>query len=138
MKKKKINVLKTTKKLKAKLWALVSEYVRRKDTSFMGYGKCYSCPAMLYWKLLQCGHFHHGTLDYDLRNLKKQCARCNKWLHGNLAEYAANLVKEFGPIEFEKLRIDAARNRGYVYKIIELENLIEKFKALLITLDNNY
>ena len=134
-KKRRVNVLKTTKKLRSKLWPLVSEYVRRSATDYRGYAQCYTCSATLYWKLGHCAHFEHGTLDYDLRNLKFCCVRCNKYLRGNLGAYAIRLIKEKGLKWVEQLKKDAVRNRGYVYKIAELEELIEKFKGLLKTLD---
>ena len=131
MKKKRVNVLKTTKKLKSKLWILVSEFVRRSVSNKLGYGTCYTCGTIIHWKAGHCAHRYHGTLDFDIRNLKLCCVRCNKWLHGNLGEYEKRLIRENGLAWSKKLEIDAARNRGYVYKILELEELIKVYQQKL-------
>lgn len=117
------------KKLHNKAWKLISEYVRRNGADpFTGYTKCYTCGEVKHWKELQCGHFWHGTLDFDLRNLKKQCPQCNTYKSGNLAPYASKLIQEYGQEWFVKLEQDAHQHPGYTCE--ELEKIIEKFTQL--------
>lgn len=95
------------KRWKAKCWKLVSEYVRRKDADEFGMVTCYSCPVRLHWKEMDCGHHFHSKLDYDLRNLRPQETRCNRFLHGNLGVYAKRLIEENGLEWYQKLELDA-------------------------------
>jgi hypothetical protein len=77
------------------------------------------------WQEAQLGHFRHNQLDFDLdRNLRIQCARCNKWRHGNLSVYAANLVSE--GIDIKKLILDA-NTFGNGYSISQLKEIISKY-----------
>lgn len=124
------SVLKTEK---AKTWKLISEYVRRKDADDDGYTACYTCGASGHWKTMQCGHFFHGKLDYDLRNLKCQDARCNKFLHGNLAEYSARLIREEGRDFFDSLYRDA--HKEYKYTVEELVDIQAELKGKLKELE---
>ena len=80
--------------LKKKAWDTFSRWIRNRD------GKCVTCNAKT---TLQAGHFYHGVLDFDEININAQCARCNEWLHGNLAIYSNYLIAEHGIDEFRKL-----------------------------------
>jgi len=117
-------------RLKDRLWKLKSEYVRRTAR-----GICFTCDAKNDWKLCQAGHFRHGVLDFDDDNIKCQCVRCNKWLSGNLAEYATRLLWTLG-----KKKFDALNARAYVamggerYENEWLEKEIEKYQAKLKSL----
>jgi len=55
----------------------------------------------------QAGHFWHNKLDFDERNLHCQCAYCNLYRSGNLAEYSAKLIKKYGQEWFDNLYSDA-------------------------------
>jgi len=69
----------------------MSELVRRKEKC------CYTCGAGGPWQDHHAGHFvHRNCLDYDLRNIHRQCAGCNTFRHGNLAVYAEKLIKDYG------------------------------------------
>jgi len=75
----------------------------------------------------QAGHFWHGKLDFDERNLHCQCPRCNKWLHGNLAEYSIRLIKEFGQGWFDTLYTNAHQISNKFTRD-ELQQIKEKYK----------
>lgn len=79
----------------------------------------------MHWKLLHCGHHFHRRLDFDLRNLKPQCPRCNKWLHGNLSRYTERLIEDNGLEWYRKLRLDANTHPGYKEK--DLNQIIDKY-----------
>ena len=59
-----------------------------------------------------CGHYRSvGSaphLRYDLRNLAKQCARCNVHLGGNLINYRIGLVNRYGESFVQELEADQA------------------------------
>lgn len=114
------------KRLHDKAWALISRYVRTKDADWRGYTRCYTCKVVKHYKELQAGHFWHGKLDFDPRNLRPQCKRCNKFLSGNLDNYAMFLIDEVGLEAVKKLRQDAARHPGYTRA--EILQVIEQYK----------
>ena len=114
MKKKKVIPL---SKLYKKLWDLQSKVIRQEAD-----GVCYICGDKRDWKLQQAGHYCHcskmNPLSYDLRNIKCSCVRCNKWLSGNLGQYATKLIKEYGEgitEELESLKRGLRKlDRGWV------------------------
>ena len=114
------------KALHDKAWKLMSIYVRTKNADWRGYNKCYTCKAVKPYQELQCGHYWHGRLDFDQRNLRPQCSRCNKWLSGNLDNYTMNLIEEVGLEAVKQLRKDAHQHPGYNRS--ELLEIIEKYK----------
>lgn len=107
-----------TKKWHKKCWKLMSELVRRTGVDQEGFDLCYTCDAKFHWKQLQAGHRHHRRLDFDTRNIHKQCWRCNGkqsrgGLSGNLGEYEHRLIKEHGFEWAAKLKLDANTHPGY-------------------------
>lgn len=69
---------------------------------------------------ISCGRFHEGVwhaghfrsrgsaphLALDPRNLAKQCAPCNLYLHGNLIEFRRALIEKHGFAFVEQLEAD--------------------------------
>lgn len=115
------------KTLHKKAWKLISDFVRQQEADEFGFNNCYTCEKRMPWKELQCGHFFHGKLDYDLRNLKPQCAGCNMYLSGNLAVYSIKLMRELGVEGMEQLRLDANTK---TYTNDEIENIITHYNDL--------
>jgi len=99
------------KKLHAGCWKLVSEIVRKSRIIKYGVALCYTCGKKLHWKDLQCGHYSHSgndcwsLLDFYFDNLRPQCARCNKYLDGNLGVYGPLLKAEIGEERFDKINL---------------------------------
>lgn len=118
---------KERKTLHKKCWKLMSELVRRKDSDSWGNVRCFTCPAILHWKEMNAGHWKHGSLDFDERNIRLQCPRCNLYLSGRLEEYTMRLVKENGIEWVERLANDASRHLGY-----RLEDLKKIHDDLLV------
>lgn len=101
------------KKWKAKAWKAMSEWVRRSGANFQGYAECFTCRKMFPWKDLHCGHYIHGKLDLDPRNLRRQCPADNTYHGGRLDVYTLRLIEEHGMEWLVKLRHDAATHPGY-------------------------
>lgn len=116
----------TLPKLKKKIWKIFSAYIRQKGVSADGYTCCFTCGIGGHWKTMDAGHYIHGKLDFDERNIKIQCSRCNRWLHGNLGIYGEILMINYGDAWVEKLRQDA-RTKGNSYSRQELNDLLEKY-----------
>jgi hypothetical protein len=117
------------KRLHAKAWVLMSKIVRLNGADWRGNNKCYTCGVIKNYKELQAGHFKHDKLDFDERNLKPQCVKCNHFHSGKLDVYAEKLIKEYGLKWFNKLVHDADIHPGY--KTEELKTIIVKLKDKL-------
>ena len=91
----------------------------------LGKGRCITCkqPADL-----EAGHFiprQHASVRWDERNVHGQCSRCNRWLHGDQAEYYIALVKKYGqPTVDELMKLKHVTKK---YTISELQALLEKY-----------
>ena len=120
------------KKLHRQAWALISQYVRQSAADSFGMVHCYTCGERKHFKELHCGHFHHNKLDFDLRNLRPQCAHCNTYNHGNLSVYGTKLAQEYGAEGMDKLLLDS---NTVIYTNEDLENIIEEYKLKLKQFD---
>lgn len=114
--------------LKKRAWAQVSRFVRLTGAWVGADGKfwnrCYTCDKEHPITELQAGHFYHGKLDYEPRQLKPQCVSCNHWKSGNLSEYRRRLTIELGQDGMDKLDADAHApfkpTRGYLEEVANL------------------
>ena len=77
---------------------------------------------------MDAGHFIHNKLDFDPRNLKIQCGRCNRYLRGNLGVYAIKLIQEYGLEWVNQLQVDA-QIKGNNYNREEIEGIIKWIKT---------
>lgn len=112
------------------VWDLQSKWIRQKDADWQGNTSCYTCLVTHPWKEMQAGHYRHGNLDFDLRNIHPQCVRCNKWLHGNPVQYAIRLIDDYGTDILKTIQFEAA-TRGNKYSRAELERLKKEYQELL-------
>lgn len=126
--------IKGRKALKKKAEELLHLYIRRRAMDFDGTVECYTCRKRFPFEKVQAGHFRHGKLDLDQRNLKPQCGfSCNYNLSGNLGKYAIRLTEDNGAEWVKQLDQDADRDTGqYSYEF--LLSQIEHFKLLLTQL----
>lgn len=135
-KEEKIAVIKAQKDLKKivhdRVWKLMSKYIRTKNADEFGMVECYTCGKMYHWKELQAGHYKHDRLDFDERNLKPQCIRCNNYLSGRLDVYTENLIRDYGIDWWKQLVFDANNHKGYsLEEMLEIEkDLKEKLSKI--------
>lgn len=118
----------TRKGLHKKLWLLQGKKIKSEQVNFQGYVECYTCNTMILVQESNIGHYWHNKLDFDRRNLKIQCVRCNHWLGGNLGRYGAKLIKENGIEWYDQLERDAAQHKGYGFK--ELKEIAKLYEPL--------
>lgn len=101
--------------LKGVYWAVVSEYVRRRD--FGMWGTCVSCGKnMQGWQQGQAGHFiAAGTggfeLLFDLNNIHLECGYCNGVDGNHLVGYERTLDKRYGKGFAKKLKDRYVKSR---------------------------
>lgn len=122
----------SVKKLKADLWDLFSEYVRRSNINEYGLVSCVTCKCEKDWKSMQAGHFvsrSHNTVFVDPHNVHPQCYHCNMTLKGNMIAYHAFMLETYGQEEIDRLQRLAKVN--HQFKPYELENLIKQTKEKL-------
>ncbi|MEK6880407.1 MAG: recombination protein NinG [Nanoarchaeota archaeon] len=118
--------IRTLKSLKDEAWRLISIFVRTNGGK-IEYNFCFTCGVRKHYKELQCGHYIHNRLDYELNNLKPQCPSCNKWKSGNLGVYGERLIKEIGLKKVDKMRLWSYK-KGNNYNRQELEKIIKKYR----------
>lgn len=116
----------SSKTLKRKLWEIFSKYIRLRDQS-----TCISCDKRFdAISELDAGHYHPRTsgmaLFFDERNVHAQCRGCNRFRHGNLAQYALALQRRYGKGILEEL--DKKRQEIKKYSTQEYIDLIEYYK----------
>lgn len=124
------------KKWKAKCWKLMSEWVRRRSADWRGYVACFTCGKSQGWKEVHAGHYQHGKLDYDERNLKPQCAACNTYHGGRLDEYTLQLIAAHGLNWVEQLKKDALNHPGY--QLDELKRIHADLTSKLSSLSSTH
>jgi len=120
-----------TKRLKTKLWKLVSEYVRRRDADSNGYVSCYTCDTVKHWTEGDAGHGIAGRKNmvlFDLEILRFQCKNCNR-NQGEQYIFGKKLNEENGEGWFESKLIEARKPKK-IYDS-ELEEMIEAMKTML-------
>lgn len=91
--------------LKAKLDRIYSLYVRKSQSDDSGQITCY-CGVRVHWSESDNSHYiPRGSLStrYDPRNTHASCRRCNRYMGGNLQQYALYLRRKYGDGILESL-----------------------------------
>ena len=123
--------------LKARLWRLVSLYVRKKNMDSSGYVKCVTCGQLKPFTEIHAGHFlpkkKGSAVYFELKNIHPQCASCNVWKRGNLHAYYDFMLETYGQETIDHLK-SLAR---LPLKITgaEYQEMIEDFKQKLSQLE---
>lgn len=115
----------TTGKLKKRLDAVFSKYIRAKFPKV-----CYTCKKPS--DKLQCGHFvsrQYLATRWDEDNCRPQCWGCNGFGNGQLLDFEENLINEIGLKKVKALKL----SRHQVLKLDREWYLteIEKYATLL-------
>jgi len=127
--------LKSPKALKAELWELCKQIVRKRYIQKDGTYECYTCSRRI--DTPSKAHTGHcvpsavggALLRYDLRNLRVQDYYCNINLGGNGAIYVMKLRKELGAAEIDRML--ALKNKSVKADVIFYMRLIEEYKEIL-------
>ena len=124
-------------KLKEKLDAVFSKYIRWKHADNNGLCKCFTCGVIKEVKGIQNGHFIPRNIlitRFDEDNCRPQCIGCNLYGNGKFVDFRENLVKELGEKKVKEM--EASR-----FKVIKLDvhwykEQIEKYKDLVKELEH--
>jgi hypothetical protein len=125
----------TVKSLKAEVWDLFSEWVRRSAADEYGFCVCITCSRVLPWQQMQAGHFisrSHNLILFDEKNVHVQCSRCNVLLKGNIIVYQDFMLKTYGQsVIDELLRKAKITHKFTVFELNNIKNLyLKKLKEL--------
>jgi len=101
-------------------------YIRLRDKD----KPCVSCDKPLKPNDINASHYYSVGSSPNLRfnefNVHNSCIRCNKELHGNIAEYSIRLPLRIGKENFEQLIQD--RNKPSLYSINDVKEIISIYK----------
>lgn len=102
--------MKTKKKKgesKQALQNVVNKYCRLRDCFGSDGAACISCQKWTPFEKGDGGHFiamgSSSALRYDERNVNFQCQFCNRFKHGNLANYYIGMVRKYGQAVVDEL-----------------------------------
>ena len=119
-------------KLKKKLDAIFSKYIRWYYADANGYVECYTCGVTKPVKEMQCGHFQsrrHYATRWHTDNCIPQCVKCNMFMQGNIWVYGNKLKAEIGDVKFNKLI--QLSNSTVKYTQQDYLNMLEYYKKEL-------
>jgi len=134
---------KEKKEIKEKLFTK-SDYLKIAQKVFNTYirlrdkGKpCISCDKILKENDINASHYYSVGSSPNLRfnefNVHNSCIKCNKELHGNIAEYAIRLPLRVGKENFEQLIQD--RNKPALYSIDDIKEIIKIYRKKIKELE---
>lgn len=129
MKKSSLKKKLTSAKLKKKLDAIFSKYIRQKYAGGDGTITCFTCNKRLSIKESQCGHFvrrQYLATRFSEENCRPQCVGCNIFGDGKTVEFARRLEEEKKGI-VQKLYKEAQK----ITKDFPYEEKIEYYKKEL-------
>jgi hypothetical protein len=123
----------SVKELDAILWTYFSIYIRKRDRISGDYARCFTCPKILHWKEMDCGHGvtrQCTPLKYHELNNHAQDRDCNRDNAGMFTVYITKVRELYGDdIADQFLRYKKACPIK-IYTPRELIELIYKYKAL--------
>jgi len=101
------------------------KWIRKRD-SFDGLFYCICCGLLKEVSEMDAAHYmnagNHSATRFNEHNVNGCCINCNRFLHGNIEAYRANLVKKIGlqaVRDLERLSISAFKwDREELYEII--------------------
>jgi hypothetical protein len=125
----KVRGVDTVKSLKADVWDLFSEWVRRKDADSSGYVQCITCGKKLLWKECDAGHYisrRHNSTFIDERNVKPQCKWCNGFGHGMETAFKQAIINLYGENVEATLQMLKKRNHKFTaYELNQYKKLYQ-------------
>lgn len=125
--------VKTNGQKKAEAQRAVNAFVRARDADLA----CISCGRM-HEGAWHAGHFRsRGSaphLALDPRNIHRQCAPCNLFLHGNLIGFRAGLIARYGEDFVKELEADQTPRH---YSGRDYEEIKREYRAKLKEMERN-
>ncbi len=117
-------------KLRDKLDAVFSQYIRLKYSDGQGYCRCISCGKVLPWTKIQNGHYmsrRYMSTRFCEDNCRPQCVACNIFNQGNIQMYRRGLVRQIGEQRVDWVEVHA-RTENKNWSLFELSQLVDFYK----------
>lgn len=117
-------------KLRDKLDAVFSKYIRLKYSDAKGYCRCISCGKILPWKEIQNGHYmsrRYMSTRFSEDNCRPQCVACNIFNQGNIQMYRRGLIKQIGEQRVNLVEV-RARTENKNWSLFEYNQLIAYYQ----------
>lgn len=116
-------------KLRDKLDAVFSRYIRLKYSDSKGYCRCISCGKVYHWKDIQNGHYmsrRYMSTRFSEDNCRPQCVACNIFNQGNIQMYRRTLIKQIGEARVDIIEA-RARTEKKSWSLFEYQQAIEYY-----------
>ena len=118
------------KSLRKKVWTQFSIFIRTRGADASGFNVCATCNARKFWRELQAGHWIHGRLDFEPRNIHAQCVPCNyHWNTRVSIAYSIFMARTYGVEVMDELRLLSNTSSNKLSRD-ELNQLLEKYTTL--------
>jgi len=118
---------------------IFSRFIRLKYANERGMVKCFTCPTIAHWSMVDCGHYvsrSHMYLRWDERNCRPQCKICNQSKYGEHAKFAHGLeLESIGVVEIleHEMMLVHKPSREEIRQIIsQYTPLVKELKNKLI------
>lgn len=126
--------------LKKKLWTIVSEYIRLRDSDDENFCTCCTCGIYKHYKdNIHAGHYvasgQSSFHRYNEKNIHAQCGLCNVGKNGCVLEYREFMINKYG-LEYTEWLYES-RNTTIDLWSVELKELIEQYQVKLYEIKNN-
>lgn len=117
-------------KLRDKLDAIFSKYIRLKYSDKNGYCRCISCGKVFFWKEIQNGHYmsrRYMSTRFSEDNCRPQCVACNIFNQGNIQMYRRALIKQIGEQRVNLIEVRAKRESKN-WSLFEYQTMIDFYQ----------
>ena len=117
-------------KLRDKLDAIFSKYIRLKYSDDRGNCRCISCGKVFPWKEIQCGHYmsrRYMSTRFSEDNCRPQCVACNIFNQGNIQMYRRVLIKQIGEQRVDLIEV-RARQETKNWSLFEYQAMIDFYQ----------
>ena len=112
------------KKLRDKLDAIFSKFIRLRDSDENGIIKCCTCDSRKSWKKVDCGHFiprQYLSTRWEESNCHAQTKDCNGFHGGRMDLHEKHIIKLHGQSEVDRLNLKMKHEKASPVKIYEFE-----------------
>lgn len=117
-------------KLRDKLDAIFSKYIRLKYSDKNGYCRCISCGKVFFWKEIQNGHYmsrRYMSTRFSEDNCRPQCVACNIFNQGNIQMYRRALIKQIGEQRVDLIEV-RAKQETKNWSLFEYQTMIDFYQ----------
>jgi len=116
-------------KTKAKLDKIFSQFIRLRAVNDEGYGECFTCGRLRFYKNADAGHFmvrQKMSTRFDELNVQFQCKSCNGFEGGAQYKFAKRLDEIYGEGTAERILLESNQNKKWT--VAELEEKVRYYR----------